>query len=125
MLLLLLSRNLIRIFLPQISHTFLWCVCSFFSFAFCIRKMCILDSGSRRCAIIGVTWCLRRLSLFSTCLNTFSTNKSSQANHAETDPRHGTPAMAHVHRQIYIYIYMYIYIYIYVIYVCIYVCNVM
>ena len=26
-------------------------------------------SGSCRCAIIGVPWCLRRLNLFSTCLN--------------------------------------------------------
>ena len=27
----------------------------------------IHSTGSRRCAIIGVPWCLRWLSLFSTC----------------------------------------------------------
>jgi hypothetical protein len=54
-----------------------------------------LHSDSCRCAIIGVPWRLRRLSLFSTCMNTFSANKSPQAKHAATDPHHGTPAMAH------------------------------
>ena len=52
-------------------------------------------SGSCRCAIIGVPWCLRRLSLFSTFISILMTNNSPQAKHAETDPRHGTPAMAH------------------------------
>ena len=46
-------------------------------------------------AIVGVPWGLRRLSLFSTCWNMCLTNKSPQAKHAETDPCHGTPAMAH------------------------------
>ena len=48
-----------------------------------------------RCAIIGVPWRLRRLGLFGTCSNVFLTNKPPQAKHAETDPRHGTPTMAH------------------------------
>ena len=52
-------------------------------------------SGSCRCVIIGVPWCLRRLSPFSTFMNMFLTNKSPQAKHAETDPRHGTPTAAH------------------------------
>ena len=52
-------------------------------------------SGSCRRAIIGVPWCLRRLSIFSNCLNMLLTNKSPQAKHAETDPRHGTPTRAH------------------------------
>ena len=41
-------------------------------------------SGSCRCAIIGVPWCLRRLSLFSTFLHMFLTNRSPQAKHAAT-----------------------------------------
>ena len=52
-------------------------------------------SGSCRCAIIGVPWCLGRLSLFGTCLNNVLTSKPLQAKHAETDPQHGTPTMAH------------------------------
>ena len=51
----------------------------------------VLEPGSCRCAIIGVLWCLRRLSLFSTRLNMFLTSKSPQAKHAKTDP-----AMAHL-----------------------------
>ena len=46
-------------------------------------------SGSCRCTIMGVPWCLRRLSLFSTfstCLNMCLTDKLPQARHAETDP---------------------------------------
>ena len=39
--------------------------------------------------------CLRRPSLFSTFVSMFLTNKSHQAKHAETDPRHGTPPLAH------------------------------
>ena len=41
------------------------------------------QSGSCRCAIIGVPWCLRRLSLFTTCLSNIF---DKQAKHAETDP---------------------------------------
>ena len=52
-------------------------------------------SGSCRCAIIVVPWCLRSLSLSSMFLNMFLTKTSPQAKHAETDPRHGTPTMAH------------------------------
>ena len=55
----------------------------------------IETSRSCRCAIMGVPWCLRMLSLFSTRLKMRLTNESPQAKHAETDPRHGTPAMAH------------------------------
>ena len=32
---------------------------------------CGSRSGSCRCAIVSVPWCLGRLSLFSTCLNVF------------------------------------------------------
>ena len=60
-----------------------------------IRKGALLHSGSCRCAIIGVPWCLRRLRLFSTLWNMLLTNTSPRAKHAETDPRHGTPTMAH------------------------------
>ena len=59
-----------------------------------------IASGSRRCALIGVPCRLRRLSLFSTFTNMLLTNKCPQANHAETDPRHGTPTRAHFHRLI-------------------------
>ena len=52
-------------------------------------------SGSCRCAIIGVPWRLRRLSLFSTLSTMLLTNKSTRAKHAETDPCHGTPTTAH------------------------------
>ena len=52
-------------------------------------------SGNCRCALIGVPWCLRRLSLFSPCLNMSLTNTSPQAKHAKTDLRHGTPTTAH------------------------------
>ena len=54
----------------------------------------VYRSGSCRCAMIGVPWCLRRLSLFSTFPNMFLTNKSPQAKHAETDPCHGAPRTA-------------------------------
>ena len=54
----------------------------------------VCSSGSCRCAMIDVPWCLRRLSLFSTLFEaTFSTNKSTQAQHAETDPGHCTLRM--------------------------------
>ena len=53
-------------------------------------------SGSCRCAIIGVPWCLRRLSLLSTCLNMSPINTPPKAKRAETDPRHGTHTMAHL-----------------------------
>ena len=52
-------------------------------------------SGSCRCAIVGVPWRLRRLSLFGTFSSTSLADKSPQARHLEADPRHGTPAMAH------------------------------
>ena len=42
------------------------------------------QSGSCTCAIIGVPWCLRQLSLFSIRLSTVLTNNSPQAKHAET-----------------------------------------
>ena len=45
-----------------------------------------LESGSRRCAVVGAPWCLRRLSPFSTFTNMSLTNKSPRAKHAETDP---------------------------------------
>ena len=53
-------------------------------------------SGSCRCAIIVVPWHLRMLSLLSTCLSISLTDKSPRAKRAETDPRHGTPTMAHL-----------------------------
>ena len=52
-------------------------------------------SGNCRCAITSVPWCLRRLSLFSTGVSKGLKAKSPQAKHAETDPRHGAPTMAH------------------------------
>ena len=55
----------------------------------------ICESGSCRCAIIGVPWRLRGLSLFSIC---FWQGLEDKAKHAETDPRHGTLPIALVHR---------------------------
>ena len=37
----------------------------------------------------------RWIFIFVNCLNMLLTSKSPQARHAETDPRHGTPTMAH------------------------------
>ena len=57
--------------------------------------ICISSSASCRCAIIVVPWCLRRLSLFSICINMLFDKHITQAKHDETDPRHGTSTMAH------------------------------
>ena len=51
-------------------------------------------------AVVGVQfWVCHGASedsaFFSMCLNSYLTNISPQAKHAETDPRHGTPTMAH------------------------------
>ena len=50
------------------------------------------QSGSCRCAIIGVPWCLRRLSLFSTWLK----QCFCQRNHPRPSMLKLTPAMAHL-----------------------------
>ena len=52
-------------------------------------------SGRCRCAIISVPWGFKRLSLFSASIQTFSTNESPQAKHAEADPHHARNTMAH------------------------------
>ena len=56
------------------------------------------ESGSRRCALIGVPCRLRMLSVFGMFDDMLRLTISPQATRAETDPRQGTPTRAHFQR---------------------------